>query len=87
MDATGKPDNPVKSSTINDMASLKSSKKISTYVYQIELPPSMKYHNVIYISLLEPTTNDAYPRQNIEPPPLVEIDSEDEYFLEAILNS
>jgi hypothetical protein len=47
----------------------------------------MKCHNVFHVSLLEPTANDAYPRQNTEPPPPVEIDSEDEYFIEAILDS
>jgi hypothetical protein len=47
----------------------------------------MKYYNIFHISLLEPAANDAYPRQNMEPLPQAEIDSEDEYFIEAILNS
>jgi hypothetical protein len=47
----------------------------------------MKYHNVFYILLLEPTTDDAYPGQNTEPLPPVEIDGEDEYVIEAVLNS
>jgi hypothetical protein len=47
----------------------------------------MKCHNVFHVSLLEPTTDNTYPRQNTEPLPLVEIDSEDEYFIEAILDS
>jgi hypothetical protein len=47
----------------------------------------MKYHNVFYISLLQPTTDDAYPGQNMEPPPPLEIDGNDEYFIEAILDS
>jgi hypothetical protein len=61
--------------------------KISLYAYRIELPLSMKYHNVFHVSLLEPAANNAYPGQNIEPPPPVEIDGEDEYFIEAILDS
>jgi hypothetical protein len=61
--------------------------KISSYAYQIELPPSMKCHNVFHISLLEPTTNDAYRGQNTEPLPPVEIDGKHEYFIEAILDS
>jgi hypothetical protein len=44
-------------------------------------------HNVFHVLLLEPTTDDAYPGQNMEPPPLVEINSKDEYFIEAILDS
>jgi hypothetical protein len=47
----------------------------------------MKCHNVCHVLLLEPATDDSYPRQNTEPPPPVEIDGEDEYFIEAILDS
>jgi hypothetical protein len=47
----------------------------------------MKCYNVFYVSLLEPATDDAYPGQNTETLPLVEIDGEDEYFIEAILDS
>jgi hypothetical protein len=47
----------------------------------------MKCHNVFHVSLLEPTADDAYPRQNTEPLPPVGIDGECEYFIEAILNS
>jgi hypothetical protein len=61
--------------------------KISPYTYRIELPPSIECYNVFHGSLWEPATDDAYPRQNMEPPPLVEIDGEDEYFIEAILDS
>jgi hypothetical protein len=47
----------------------------------------MKCHNVFHVSLLEPTADDAYPGQNMEPPPPVDIDGEDEYFIEAVLDS
>jgi hypothetical protein len=47
----------------------------------------MKYHNIFHVLLIDPTTDDAYPRQNMKPLPLVEIDGEDQYFIEAILNS
>jgi hypothetical protein len=46
----------------------------------------MKCHNVFNILLLEPTTNDTYPSQNLQPLTPGEIDAEDEYFIEAILN-
>jgi hypothetical protein len=46
----------------------------------------MKYHNVHYISLLEPAAHDPYPGQWPDPPLPVEIDGEDEYFIEAILS-
>jgi hypothetical protein len=47
----------------------------------------MNCDNVFHVSLLEPATDNAYPRQNTEPPPPVEIDCEDEYFIEAVLDS
>jgi hypothetical protein len=47
----------------------------------------MNCHNVFHVSLLEPTANNAYPRKNIEPTPPVAINSEDEYFIEARLES
>jgi hypothetical protein len=47
----------------------------------------MKYHNVFHVSLLEPASDDAYPGQHMEPLPPVEIDGEDEYFIEAVLDS
>jgi hypothetical protein len=47
----------------------------------------MKCHNVHHVSLLEPAAHDLYPGQWPNPPPLVEIDGEDEYFIEAILDS
>jgi hypothetical protein len=62
-------------------------KKISPYAYQIELPPSMNCYNVFHPSLLVPTADDSYPKQNTEPPPLVEIDGEDKYCIEAVLDS
>jgi hypothetical protein len=47
----------------------------------------MKYHNVFHVLLLQPTADNAYPRQNIEPLSLVEINGQDKYFIKAILNS
>jgi hypothetical protein len=47
----------------------------------------MKCHNVHHVSLLEPAANDPYPGQRPDPPPPVEIDGEDEYFIESILDS
>jgi hypothetical protein len=47
----------------------------------------MKCHSVFHISLFKPAADDTYPGQNMEPLLLVKIDGEDEYFIEAILNS
>jgi hypothetical protein len=61
--------------------------KVSPYTYQIKLPPTIKCDNIHYISLLEPTANNPDPCQWPNPPPLVDINGEDEYFIEAILDS
>jgi hypothetical protein len=61
--------------------------KVSPYTYRIELLPTIKCHNVYHVSLLELAANDLYPGQWLELPPPVEIDSEDEYLIEAILDS
>jgi hypothetical protein len=47
----------------------------------------MKCDTVFNVSLLEPATDNAYPGQNTELPPPGEIDGEDEYFIEAVLDS
>jgi hypothetical protein len=47
----------------------------------------MNCDNVYHVSLLEPAANDPYPGQQPDPPPPVEIDGEDEYFIESMLDS
>jgi hypothetical protein len=47
----------------------------------------IKCHNAHHVLLLEPVANDLYLGQWPNPPPLVEIDGQDEYFVEAILDS
>jgi hypothetical protein len=37
----------------------------------------MKCHNVFHVLVLVPAADDAYPGQNMEPLPLVEIDGKD----------
>jgi hypothetical protein len=47
----------------------------------------MKCHNIHHVSLLALAANNPYPGQWPEIPPPVEIDGEDEYLIEAILDS
>jgi transposase InsO family protein len=61
--------------------------KVSPYAYRMELPPTMKCHKVHHVLLLEPAAHDPYLGQWPDPPPPVEIDGKDEYFIEAILDS
>jgi len=61
-------------------------KQVSPVAYQIQLPPSMKIHNVFHVDRLIPFTETqeygkAYPQ-----PPHELIDGEEEYEVEEILD-
>ncbi|KAH0606507.1 uncharacterized protein H6S33_003341, partial [Morchella sextelata] len=60
---------------------------INPYVYELELPRSMKIHLVFDISLLSSEANDPLPGQQQLAPPLVEIEGEKEWEVEDILDS
>jgi len=61
--------------------------KIGTSAYKLALPPSMAIHNTFYISLLEPYQDNRFPSQIKEPPPPIQIEGEDEYELDEIIDS
>ena len=61
-------------------------KRIGPVAYQLQLPPSMKIHDVFHIDLLLPyKETEAYGTPFTRPPPI--IDSEEEYEIEAILDA
>jgi hypothetical protein len=64
-------------------------KGISSHAYQLDLPESLKIHNVLPTSRLRPAPfmNEALPGQTQEPPPPVEVDGEEEYIVERIEDS
>ena len=60
----------------------------SPYAYRVDFPADIKVHPVRHISELEPAANDPYPGQTIPPPPPpVEIDGEEEWEVEEVLNA
>ena len=61
--------------------------KIGSSAYKLDLPDTMKIHNTIHISLLEPYENNKLPAQRQEPPPPIIIEGEPEYELEEIVDS
>ncbi|KAH0604507.1 uncharacterized protein H6S33_006884 [Morchella sextelata] len=60
---------------------------INPYAYELELPRSTKIHPVFNVSLLSPEANDPLPVQQQLSPPPVEIEGEEEWEFEDILDS
>jgi Chromo (CHRromatin Organisation MOdifier) domain len=61
-------------------------KKISPVAYQLDLPQSMKIHNVFHVDLLSPyKETEAYGTLYTRPPPDIK-EGEEEYEVEAILD-
>jgi hypothetical protein len=58
--------------------------KLGELNYQLELPSSMKIHNVFYVHLLKPHHPSSC-HQKLLPP--VEVEGEEEYEMEEVLNS
>ncbi|SOV08288.1 uncharacterized protein UDID_17342 [Ustilago sp. UG-2017a] len=63
------------------------SEVISSHAYRLQLPPSMKIHNVFHVDRLEPYVANTIPNRVQPPPPPVEVESDLEYEVEQILNS
>ncbi|QRW22409.1 Retrotransposable element Tf2 protein [Rhizoctonia solani] len=64
----------------------KVTKKISDRAYQLELPPTMRIHNVFYVGLLSKVKRDDKQTFKNRPPP-VTVDGEEEYKVEGITNA
>jgi hypothetical protein len=47
----------------------------------------MRVHCVFDVSLLDPAADDPYPGQRLDPPPPVETDGEQQWFVDRILDS
>jgi len=61
--------------------------KIGMGAYKVALPPSMAIDNTFHISLLEPYQENQFPSQIKEPLPPIQIEGEEEYELDRIIDS
>jgi hypothetical protein len=80
---------PSKKSDIQRAGPYKVIEAIGSHAYRIDLPPTMKIHNVFHVSLLDPYYPPSYPNQAEFRPGPVEIDDDGEELYEVanILNS
>jgi hypothetical protein len=61
--------------------------RIGLQAYRLELPTTMKIHDVFHVSLLEPAKQNVIPDRTQPPPLPVELESVTEYEVEDILDS
>jgi chromodomain-containing protein len=61
--------------------------KIRNMAYRLELPPSIKVHDMFHINLLTPYKEMEEYRQAYTRPPLITVQSEEEYEVESILQA
>ena len=62
--------------------------RLSTpYAVRLALPESMNIHPVFHVSLLEHAADNPYPGQQQPPPPPIEVDGEEEYSVDEVLDA
>lgn len=60
---------------------------VSPYAYELDLPATIKVHPVFHVSLLSLASENPVPGQKQLPPPPVEAGGEQEWEVDAILDS
>jgi len=61
--------------------------RILLYSYELDFPASIRIHRVQPVSLLDPVADDPLVGQQLNPPPLVEVDGEEEYQVSSVEDS
>ncbi len=62
-------------------------KVVSPWAYKLELPDEVQIHPVQHVSYLDPVNEEPFPGQRTPPPPPVQVDGEDEWYVDEILDS
>ena len=82
-----KTDRPSKKLDYKKLGRFKVLEVISPYAYKLDLPRTLRLHPVFHTSLLRRAGDDPVPGQSNAPPPPVEVDGDEEYKVQAIVNS
>ena len=61
--------------------------KVDSNAYKLDRPPSMRIHNTFHILLIKLYEDNKFPSQIQEPPPSIQIEGEEEYELDEIIDS
>ena len=61
--------------------------KIGSHAYWLELHETFRIHNIFHVSLLSLANEDSYSGQHLPPPLPIEVDGEEEYEVDEILDS
>ena len=61
--------------------------QVSLYAYELELCVLIQIHRVQPVSSLDKVVKDPMVRQRVEPPPLVEVDEEEEHHVSSVRDS
>lgn len=78
---------PTRKFDSKNLGPFKIKEKINEVAFKLHLPPTMKIHPVFHVSLLEPRSKDTFSNQRQEAPQPIEIDGENHYEVEEILDS
>ena len=78
---------PSKKLDVKRQGPFKIQELIGTHACRLELPTTMKNHDVFHVSLLEVYRPPTYPNQAAQPPGPIDVGSGEEYEVANIINS